>query len=82
MARDRRTIDVLRNHLYVGPPAAYSQAVKAAGLISASGTTPLDPTTGAINGRTIREQTNQWLTNISAVSLAPGSSLERSSAHR
>jgi 2-iminobutanoate/2-iminopropanoate deaminase len=58
------------------PPATYSQAVKAAGLVFVSGTTPVDPGTGAIKGRTIQEQTHQCLTNISAILLAAGSSLD------
>jgi 2-iminobutanoate/2-iminopropanoate deaminase len=55
----------------------YSQAVKAAGLVFVSGTTPLDPATGAIQGVTIQEQTHQCLKNISAVLLAAGSSLDK-----
>ncbi|MDQ6628574.1 MAG: RidA family protein [Pseudomonadota bacterium] len=37
-----------------------------------SGTTPLDPKTGAITGQTIQEQTHQCLTNISAILVAAG----------
>ena len=59
------------------PPAAYSQAVKAAGLVFVSGTAPLDPATGAIVGATIQEQTGQCLRNISAILEAAGSSLAR-----
>lgn len=59
------------------PPATYSQAVRAAGLVFVSGTTPIDPKTNAIKGKTIQEQTNQCLTNISAVLLAAGTSLEK-----
>lgn len=57
------------------PPPAYSQAVKAAGLVFVSGTTPTDPSTGAIKGTTIQEQTRQCLTNIQAILEAAGSSL-------
>ena len=32
------------------PPATYSQAVKAAGLVFVSGTAPQDPATGQIRG--------------------------------
>ena len=46
------------------PPAAYSQAVKAAGLVFVSGTT-------------VQEQTRQCLTNISAILEAAGSSMDR-----
>ena len=59
------------------PPASYSQAVKAAGLVFVSGTAPHDPTTGAIIGTTIQEQVRQSLTNISAILEAAGSSLDR-----
>ncbi len=59
------------------PPAGYSQAVKAAGLVFVSGTAPLDPATGTIKGATIQEQTRQCLTNIAAILDAAGSSLEK-----
>ncbi len=59
------------------PPATYSQAVKAAGLVFVSGTAPTDPATGAITGTTIQEQTRQCLTNIQAILEAAGSSLEK-----
>ena len=59
------------------PPATYSQAVKAAGLVFVSGTAPQDPATGAIKGTTIQEQTRQCLTNISAILEAAGSSMDR-----
>ena len=59
------------------PPPAYSQAVKAAGLVFVSGTTPTDPSTGAIKGTTIQEQTRQCLANIQAILEAAGSSLDK-----
>jgi 2-iminobutanoate/2-iminopropanoate deaminase len=59
------------------PPPAYSQAVKAAGLIFVSGTAPHDPTTGAVVGSTVQEQTRQCLRNISAILEAAGSSLDK-----
>jgi len=59
------------------PPATYSQAVKAAGLVFVSGTAPHDPTTGAIQGATIQEQTRQCLTNIAAILEEAGSSMEK-----
>ena len=58
------------------PPATYSQAVKAAGLVFVSGTAPVDPATGQIKGDTIQEQTRQCLTNIAAILEAAGSSLD------
>jgi 2-iminobutanoate/2-iminopropanoate deaminase len=59
------------------PPAVYSQAVKAAGLVFVSGTAPHDPATGQIVGSTVQEQTRQCLTNISAILDAAGSSMDR-----
>ena len=37
------------------PPATYSQAVKAAGLVFVSGTAPADPATGSLVGITIQQ---------------------------
>jgi 2-iminobutanoate/2-iminopropanoate deaminase len=59
------------------PPATYSQAVKAGGLIFVSGTAPHDPLTGALVGSTIQEQTRQCLQNVSAILEAAGSSLDK-----
>jgi len=59
------------------PPATYSQAVVAAGLVFVSGTAPNDPLTGQIKGATIQEQTRQCLTNIAAILDAAGSSLDK-----
>ena len=59
------------------PPAVYSQAVKAAGLVFVSGTAPNDPATGAIVGETIQAQTRQCLTNIASILEAAGSSLDK-----
>ena len=59
------------------PPATYSQAVKAAGLVFVSGTAPADPATGALKGSTIQEQTRQCLVNIQAILEEAGSSLDK-----
>jgi 2-iminobutanoate/2-iminopropanoate deaminase len=59
------------------PPATYSQAVKAAGLVFVSGTAPTDAATGQIVGTTVQEQTRQCLTNIAAILEAAGSSLDK-----
>ena len=59
------------------PPATYSQAVKAAGLVFVSGTAPHDPATGAIKGSTVQEQTRQCLANIRAILEAAGSSMDK-----
>jgi len=55
----------------------YSQAVRAAGLIFVSGQGPVDPTTGAIAGSTIQEQTRQALRNVEAILSAGGSSMSK-----
>lgn len=59
------------------PPATYSQAVRAGGLIFVSGTAPHDPHTGALVGATIQEQTRQCLKNIAAILESAGSSLDK-----
>jgi 2-iminobutanoate/2-iminopropanoate deaminase len=59
------------------PPATYSQAIKAAGLVFVSGTAPHDPATGAIKGTTIQEQTRQCLANVEAILEEAGSSLDK-----
>jgi 2-iminobutanoate/2-iminopropanoate deaminase len=59
------------------PPATYSQAVRAAGLIFVSGTAPHDPQTGALVGASIQEQTRQCLKNVAAILESAGSSLEK-----
>ena len=59
------------------PPATYSQAVKAAGLVFVSGTAPVNATTGKIEGGTIQEQTAQCLANIQAILEEAGSSMEK-----
>jgi 2-iminobutanoate/2-iminopropanoate deaminase len=58
-------------------PPTYSQAVRAAGLVFVSGTSPHDPVTGKLVGDTIQEQTRQCLKNISAILEAAGTSLDR-----
>ena len=59
------------------PPPAYSQAIKAAGLVFVSGTGPYDPVSGEVTGQTIQEQTNRCLKNVSAILAAAGTSLSR-----
>jgi 2-iminobutanoate/2-iminopropanoate deaminase len=56
---------------------AYSQAVKAAGLIFVAGQGPFNPETGAVIGNTIQEQTRQCLKNIEAILKAAGSSMKQ-----
>jgi 2-iminobutanoate/2-iminopropanoate deaminase len=59
------------------PPASYSQAVKAAGLVFVSGTAPHDPATGKMVGATVQEQTRQCLANIAAILEEAGSSMDK-----
>ena len=56
----------------IGP---YSQAVRAGGLIFASGQIPLDPQTGEFVAGGVAEQTEQVMRNLSAVLEAAGASL-------
>jgi 2-iminobutanoate/2-iminopropanoate deaminase len=58
----------------IGP---YSQAVKANGLVFASGQIPIDPETGQFVPGGVAEQTEQVLKNLAAVLEAAGSSLDR-----
>jgi 2-iminobutanoate/2-iminopropanoate deaminase len=58
----------------IGP---YSQAIRANGLVFASGQIPLDPQTMQIVEGGIREQTQRVMTNLSAVLRAAGTSLDR-----
>jgi 2-iminobutanoate/2-iminopropanoate deaminase len=69
--------DVVRTTEAPPPPATYSQAVKAGGLVFVSGTGPFELGTGRVKGETIQEQTRQCLTNISAILDAAGSSLDK-----
>jgi len=56
---------------------AFSQGVKAGGLVFVAGQGPFDPNTGEVVGTTIQEQTAQCLKNVEAILLAAGSSLEK-----
>jgi 2-iminobutanoate/2-iminopropanoate deaminase len=58
----------------IGP---YSQAVKARGLVYASGQIPIDPATGQFVAGGITEQTEQVLKNLAAVLEASGSGLDK-----
>jgi 2-iminobutanoate/2-iminopropanoate deaminase len=69
--------DIIRTPNAPPSPPTYSQAVRAAGLIFVSGTSPHDPATGKIAGETIQQQTHQCLQNISAILTAAGSSLDK-----
>jgi 2-iminobutanoate/2-iminopropanoate deaminase len=57
----------------IGP---YSQAIKANGMLFASGQVPIDPATGEIIQGSIGEQTERVFENLKAVLEAAGTSLE------
>ena len=59
------------------PPAIgpYSQAIKAAGFVFASGQIPIDPATGSVISGDIAAQTERVIKNIEALLRAAGSSL-------
>lgn len=57
----------------IGP---YSQAVTTGNLVFTSGQIPLNPETGVLEGKDIREQTHRVCKNLRAVLEAAGSSLE------
>jgi 2-iminobutanoate/2-iminopropanoate deaminase len=69
--------EIVRTANAPAPPATYSQAVKAAGLVFVSGTGPNDPASGKIVGETIQEQTRQCLKNIAAILAEAGTTLDR-----
>jgi len=58
----------------IGP---YSQAIRAAGLVFASGQVALDPATQQVVGSDVAAQTDRVLKNLAAVLQAAGSSLEK-----
>lgn len=58
----------------IGP---YLQAIVTGNLVFTSGQIPLDPETGVLVGKDIREQTERVCKNLSAVLTAAGSSLEK-----
>jgi 2-iminobutanoate/2-iminopropanoate deaminase len=58
----------------IGP---YSQAIKANGMVFASGQIPLDPSTMQVVEGGIREQAERVMNNLKAVLEAAGTSLDR-----
>lgn len=57
----------------IGP---YSQAIVTGNLVFTSGQIPLNPETGVLEGKTIKEQTHRVCQNLSAVLEAAGASLK------
>ena len=61
-------------------PAAlgpYSQAIRANGMIYCSGQIPINPATGAIEAKTIEDQTAQSISNLRNVLEKAGSSVDK-----
>ena len=58
----------------IGP---YSQAIKANGMVFASGQIPIDPATNQLISGDIAAQTERVLNNVSAILQASGSSLQK-----
>jgi len=58
------------------PLAPYSPGIKAGNFIFTAGQVGIDPTTGQLKGKSVRDQTEQCLENISTILEAAGSSLE------
>ncbi len=61
-------------HEAIGP---YSQAIKAGEFVYTSGQIGINPKTGEIDGKDIKEQTKQVMENLKAVLTAAGSSPEQ-----
>lgn len=57
----------------IGP---YSQGIVCGGMLFASGQIALDPSTGALVGETIEDQTRQVMANVGALLEAVGSDFE------
>ncbi len=58
------------------PTVPYSYAVKAGNLLFIAGQVGVDPANNKLRGSSIREQTEQALTNMATVLKAAGSSME------
>lgn len=58
----------------IGP---YSQAVKAGGFVFTSGQIAINPASGAVEAKTIEEQTEQVCKNLCAVLEAAGTSIDK-----
>ena len=67
-----QTVETKKAPAAIGP---YSQAVVVGNMVFTSGQIPLDPETGAIEGKTITEQTERVCKNLEAVLSAAGASL-------
>lgn len=73
---DLRRRTLMPRHIISTPNAPtsplYSQGIKAGSQLFVSGTTGIDPSTGALAGKTIQDQTRQALANCEAILQAGG----------
>lgn len=74
---DSDRLQEIRTEAAPAPVGPYSQAIRAQGLIFASGQIPLDPKTGELVGGEIEDEARQVLANLRAVLEAAGSDLDR-----
>ena len=72
MSTEKVMVSTERAPAAIGP---YSQAVKAGGLLFASGQIPLDPATQQVVAGGIEEQTTRVLENLKAIAEAAGATL-------
>jgi len=70
-------MDIIRADQAPAAIGPYSQAVRANGMVFASGQIPLDPATMQVVDGDIRDQTERVLLNLKAVLEAAGTSLEK-----
>ncbi len=73
-AGEKQVISTSAAPAAIGP---YSQAIKAGGLVFASGQIPLDPVTGKMVEGGIEAETRRVMENLRAVLAAAGSSFDR-----
>jgi len=69
--------EVVRPKSVAQPNGPYSHAIKTENFIFISGQIPLDPETGSIKGKDIKEQTEAVLKNLKTVVEAAGSSIDK-----
>jgi 2-iminobutanoate/2-iminopropanoate deaminase len=74
---DSDRLQEIRTEAAPAPVGPYSQAIRAQGLVFASGQIPLDPKTGELVGGEIEDEARQVLANLRAVLEAAGSDLDR-----
>ena len=69
--------EIIKTESAPGAIGPYSQAVRAAGFVFASGQIPLNPQTGEMVAGGVAEQTEQVMRNLGAVLEAAGTGLDR-----